>query len=519
MTWSRQVWHVFRKDLRTNRVIGIVALVMLLAMSAASLRGFDPNSFQLLIASSMLPGVLFVYMIQPVFFDQPARGDVFWATQPLRPDAVAAAKLLHILLVILLLAIGMAAVLIAWRVDATAVPRLVGAKVGTLLCIAIPAAHFATLALDRAGNAGMKTRLAFAAAIILIPLALAERSSRMVQQVVTGIPTVVYALALLAAIGLLVRTYQLRERSRTVSVASTICCALLLASTFRDAAARPEKAPGSAGIGAVSFTPSFDRNEGLRLRITIAQDDPGTVQALADATVTAILRDGSRVAIPMRRARLNRDNGLALRFVTAGEATPAATPVARQRTTFDPTYVWLGDTRLDVTQVERLELDGTVETHLLHVFERYSLRDGSLARANGTEVRLHTDLFSSDTAGPLVDVRKRQLPLARDATAWVSDPGGERLDVSFALTDSSPARRTHVMVKENVSSSDGPPTLLGLGVSSTTYTLRIAAWNPTAPPVDSAWLANASLIVATPRLQYRTPFHAEAAMPPRGAAH
>jgi hypothetical protein len=514
MTWSAQVWHVFKKDVRSNWVLGVVVFGIAIALALMSLREYDPNGLPYVFTSAGLPALLTYYTAQSVQFDQPARSDVFWATQPLRPAAVATAKLLHIVFVVCVIAVIVVAACNGWNVSYEKIPALVARKLVALFGVGLVAAHVMTIAIDKSIQ-GQRNRLRpLLAILIATPLVIFFSAPLQLNRVVNATPTFVYAIAFIGCIALFVRSYQLRERSSEISGASVACCLLVIAGLLRE----PSKLSADTGpvdARALSFSSTFSRERDLTLVISLSDDEPGTVQAIADATLTLVLKDSSRIVTPLRRQALGRTKDRALRFTLADETAGQSKVGHTQPEIFAPIYVseWRrGGVTAD--RVARIILEGVLETRVLHEFVRYPARSSTMPRTNGSEITLQMDLFTRDSAGPYASVRNRELIVAKSASVWPTErwTRGD-LGVWFALTDGT-SRSVLAMAKENDWTSEGPPNMLGLGVQLTNYQLQPLNWNPSAPAVDSSWLANAYLVAATPRLQHSRRFHAEAQVTP-----
>jgi FtsH-binding integral membrane protein len=512
MTWPAQVWHVLRKDLVENWPLGLLVFGIAAALASATLSRLDPNDLPLVMATLAFPIILVVYMTRAVSADQPARSDVFWATQPLRPDAVAAAKLARILGVVAILTSVSTVVCIMSDATTSAVLSLVGVRMINVLGLGLVGAHVATCLNDRDSSSKRRAWLSVAVILVGVVVLIYNRNAALPQQIVNAIPVSVISLAYLGCIALFIQAYRQRERAQVTGVATVACCVLIVAGVFRNSSLSGALMPRDTGTSAVSFTPAFDGNGRLELAISYADDEAGTLQGLSDAVLTAVLRDGSRVRLPMGRERLWHTYDRALRFVTAGAADTVTAPHPRRSETYIPTGVWSPPDQLSSKNVVRLILDGVIETHLLHEFVRYPAKSGRWSRADGTEISISTDLYTSDSAGPYAELRKYQLPLARGASVWPLMRVSNGLGVYFALSDST-SHALLPMWPVNWAVDGGPPNIMGFGRHHEMWMLRPQRWSSTTPPVDSTWLANAYLIAAAPRLQRSQRFHAEVAVP------
>ena len=104
MTWLAQVLHVLRKDLRVIRWAGLLYVVAAVLTITAALLSWERWAPLLWAVVVCMSGALLVGQV--VHNDSPTRVDSFWATRPLTPSAVFAAKVLMALLVLVVPAVG-----------------------------------------------------------------------------------------------------------------------------------------------------------------------------------------------------------------------------------------------------------------------------------------------------------------------------------------------------------------------------------------------------------------------------
>lgn len=121
MTWFQQVRHVFVRDLRRSAVVLSVYVALLgIAVARAVEWPGAIHSFQ-------QPMVLFVglsaavIIARVVLADSPTRITAFWALQPLQSSAVATAKLLYVLVLLVLCAAAVVLALTSWDLPALAI--------------------------------------------------------------------------------------------------------------------------------------------------------------------------------------------------------------------------------------------------------------------------------------------------------------------------------------------------------------------------------------------------------------
>ncbi len=516
MTWSAQVWHVFRKDLVT-RWTGILFFAVMLLVSMTDVVSAVETPWAAF-SSIALPGAFAGIVIGAIATDQPARSDVFWATQPLRPDAVATAKLLYVLLIVLIAMTSTVVALRYFHVGTAALITAVGGRLWLVLCYAIPVAHLATISIDRLDPNGRRARIVVLMLVLLAVVVATIGRAEPVMQVIRALPTALYVLAFLGGVALFVRSYQLRERSPFVSGASIVCSLLMLASMV--ASTTPDRAapvaaaaPVTVDSASVAFTALRDSNTGsMRVTLNHADVQAGMLYRLATGTLTVVMRDGSRMSMllgsrwmSVRPGGPRQAPGIAL----AGADSTARAP--REPTVFDeirllpPAFE-----RLRQDSVSRLLLDWTLETHQLHEVARFPLRDTLPHRDNGAEVQCISGEAKVDGRGLEIEVNVRWLPLVLPSSWWDRTEAMGRS--VFALHDGSAMTLTP-LVARSFHSGKGTPDQFGRRVASAGYTLRVDTAFGANPDTDLASVATSQMVVAVPRLRTTRRFHAEFGMP------
>lgn len=131
MTWRRQVRAVVVKDLRQcwwmlALLVSVLCIAVLRTTSSPSADGTPFGG-----ADTIIPVLIIWITTGVVRADPPAVSTAFWTTQPLKPSAVAAAKLAQAVLVSALAGTGAAAILhsrgIGWSdIPSTVLPTLIG---------------------------------------------------------------------------------------------------------------------------------------------------------------------------------------------------------------------------------------------------------------------------------------------------------------------------------------------------------------------------------------------------------
>lgn len=124
MKWHEQVVHVARKDVRYARwlVAAYLLVVVVATLVAAGWLGPQEASY---LGSLLVMGLGLLLLGTTVQADSPARTEAFWASRPLDPSAVLAAKLLVAALLVLgLPLVGQAVALAAHDLPAERMPAL-----------------------------------------------------------------------------------------------------------------------------------------------------------------------------------------------------------------------------------------------------------------------------------------------------------------------------------------------------------------------------------------------------------
>lgn len=149
MTWFRQVLHVLRRDLRRTWMT-LALYVVVLGVAVARAVEWPPVMQDSLAAVGWLVVVCAVLATaHAVLADDTIRADAFWAIQPLHASAVAASKLLYVLLLLVVYAGAMLVLYSAWQLDpltGDSALRVYPALALTLLGMALVSSVFRTMA-------------------------------------------------------------------------------------------------------------------------------------------------------------------------------------------------------------------------------------------------------------------------------------------------------------------------------------------------------------------------------------
>jgi hypothetical protein len=149
VSWGGQVRAVFVKDLRQAWWM-LAGLAALMTMTVVGLTVSQPSvgeSFGWY--DTFIPIVILALVVSIMRADPPGVSTAFWATQPLRPSAVAAAKLSYALLVTGMAMVGVTIVLRWWGLDWLAVPRTLAVTAIGTITVATSAVMMVIIGSDR----------------------------------------------------------------------------------------------------------------------------------------------------------------------------------------------------------------------------------------------------------------------------------------------------------------------------------------------------------------------------------
>lgn len=330
MSWLGQVGHVMAKDVR--QTWWAVALV-LLAVAGGTLRALDvglSHSGEIQMGTArvvtevalgtpalLIAGLLLVALL--VHADSPARSDAFWATRPLVPSAVLAAKVVLMATLLLLLPLGAQLwALVAHEVPADRIPGLLGASALEQAGLVAVAAALASLTADLRSYVVAIMVATFAWSMILAvaagafgnPVTYGPRSS---------VTDVVW---LVAGAALVTYQYHVRDVRRVATVAAApVAAALLLLAAIppqRPIPVRREAVPPHLRAEGLGVADMDVRPEGLGmsqviLRLELSDGRPGYRYALWPGDAHIRLPDGSEArAVASQRMTLHQSGDAGL---------------------------------------------------------------------------------------------------------------------------------------------------------------------------------------------------------------
>jgi hypothetical protein len=143
-----QVWHVFIKDVRQQRWLLLIYLLLVIVATGHALewRALENGVFG---GTMMIVGLVVLLLVAAVIQgDSPTRSDAFWASHPLDPYAVLGAKVLFALVVLAIAVIGQAIAIQSFAPTAADTGELVVHPALSLAAVMLVAALVASLTRD-----------------------------------------------------------------------------------------------------------------------------------------------------------------------------------------------------------------------------------------------------------------------------------------------------------------------------------------------------------------------------------
>lgn len=499
MPWIAQVGHVFRRNLADTWVSLTVVVTMVAVFAVRAVIGHrNGYLIEMLLDTGMRFAVVF-HLALVVHRDPPPQPASFWATQPRTPSAVATAKVLHALLILAVVLMGTIVVQAAWQVDGemqrSALALLTRYMAALLLSVLVFAALMPAV-----------PRAAFGAAILPFTYSsLTDNQDRPgmswpVLDAIFGfleaLPSAVFVSLSVILVGLFAWRYHRAELSKAMSwmfmLAALAPFALNMSTqpSSRDRSGTRLTTPPLA----VTFEP---RDDFVRLAFNAPRGLPGDLFRLVEWSVSGTHPDGTAYRLDGyeevfgrqgREHPIVRLDGDVPR--TIGDSTVALIDSA----TFRAFASTLGsDVRRSLRDIVSARVTGLIEAHEVREVERLPLRDGLAFLRDGRRVEL--TILPHDTSGPGISVRTSWLG---DAVAvWPVPQGLRASHVSFALVNRIDGSMLPLRIADDT--YHGPAALkLGFGVGAFDYELRPLTWTPSAPAVDSTWLASAELVVGAP---------------------
>lgn len=304
MSWSAELWHLLRRDVRRSGWLLLVYVIMLvLAVTRASqLTGAFSGRLAPVGQAVLLFMPLLVAMA--VHADSAIRVDAFWAVLPVRAYVIVTSKLLYILLLVGLWTVAVCVVMSKWHVLSVAAAADIGfADMFATLTLLMLGTALVTAGCASLASVGVVLGAAFAlsAAIIFSSNGMGWGFTAREWWAI-AVPMMVGAVVLLA------QRYRVRTSSRVsrgVSIATGAAVVLFPTLTLDARVAEPRTPTASAASSAVVLRlplqgqPECERN---RLTLPLEVTSPSTWRVeLMRPHVDVSLADGSHVELSSDR--------------------------------------------------------------------------------------------------------------------------------------------------------------------------------------------------------------------------
>jgi hypothetical protein len=488
MTWPAQVRHVFVRNAIDTRLTLAIGIALIVVITVLAVTGQVLSFGTALVLDYAVRIALLLHVALVIEADPPPTPGGFWATQPRLPSAVATAKLLHVLLVLLLLTAAALVTHVAWHFGSEALWPALGAQFRHATITILPVLLLASLfpSQPRSGIGAAMIGLSYGN--------LAEQESRSgvsmmrpVWQVVERLPMWAWIPVFVVLIAVFFWRYRRAEMPRRAGIPLTtlvlVPYALLLQ---RDDVARGQT-PTIDATPTLSLTVE-PRGDYLAFELQAPQGLPGDAYRLVDWRMVATRKDGTIVQLRGYDEVLHRADDRRAIVRTAGDSLHvigAPFLSMHDSSSFHDivgSYSIVGSANFDDVVSARLE--GTIESYRMVEVDRFPLRNGLARLQDGRRAAL--TVYPADTAGPRIALR----------TKWLAGTTGGRA-LSFALVN--PIQRALLPLRIADSDYHGMGSKrLGFGVMGYDYTFRPAIWTLPIPPVDSAWMAGAEFVVGAP---------------------
>lgn len=494
MTPLRQVVHVLWKDLREHRVrLAIFAGLVTIALARA-LGAPIPVASGVLALMIVLGAIAIVGA--PVESDPPADSRSSWASRPLAPGAVLAAKLGFAALLLLLVALAQAIGL--WSLDlrtADAIRYVTG-----------PAHYFALVLLATlvvAGASGeSRTRLLLIFALLLAFLAALARLAKAdpVTAGFKGAATVVSALLMLGALHFF---YHSRSRGRIASLVALVVLSLgAVAVTSRTVpAAMPLVASGvpraEIRVSLPPEAPVVQRGH-VRVRISAVQPAPGWQYSIREPRLEVILASGHVIRLDGDHALMNLGGDPGTLGFPASESIRAMQEPARYRELSIPVGQGLATTEGD--SIQQVTLSGPVLVSVLRAMDTIPLVVGASHARLG--VRSIIDSVITTPGGPEIVLRAEGLMKPEDQSRLF--PFTSYFGRAYVLVGAHGERVP--MAQTWTASGSGGLVLLSDAFGDARLRLApLVSPSASGRPADAEWMRNARLVAIEPRTQGQYP--------------
>ena len=505
MPWRAQVWHVFRQSFADSRVSVAVVVIALAVIVTRSRLGLVDDLWIDMLSDTGVRFAIAFHLSTVIRRNYPSDPVTFWSTQPREPTAVATAVLLHGLLMLVMLSTATVVTQSEWKVGAgTQLPELTE-LLPVYLFVIMPALVFAMFY----PPTKMKMTALVPAMLVMnfgnisrIPADTSYHSSWS-----TAITRVADALTIWAWLpltaclaALLIWRYRQAEVRSVAPLYSAFVLALVpFALLARGTSAPTHHITPASSAPPLSMTVMPD-SDFIRFELHAPRGLPGDTYKLVNWALVVTGTDGKTTRLEGFDDVLSRsDNRMAAVRLSGDSLAIIGGAFARMSDSAgfrDLVGAYNDMSPTEVSGIVAARLEGTIESYRIDEVDRLPLRNGLAFLRNGRRAAMR--ITAPDTAGPRITVRTRWLGHSRARiAAWPVAYGMDYRHLSFALVNTSRASMLPLRHTDNdwVGTSRQQ---LGFGVSGYDYQLRPSIWTLPKPPIDSAWLANAELVVGAP---------------------
>jgi len=496
MTPIAQALHVARKDLRESRwpisvYVALVALAIVAetrVSSAVSLWSIWMSMYFVVISGMVLVTIL-------VQSDSPGRSDAFWATRPLKPTAVAMAKILVAAVVVLGLAlVAQSFALSSFDLHGLALLRRLPAAGFAYACWLLVAMVLAAMTKD------LKTVIiAFLVTLVVTYLPWTIWTSWLWNAPAVNTsswsayaPRFVALLGAAGSVALLFWLYRRRERGVRAIVFAAAAVAGALTGAFGTSSLSASAPPSESDArGRAAIQVSMSRSQTPDIGAMLLEVRPTTVPlgrelTLQDPRAEVELKDGTKM-------RLSTTSP----FVDLNAVRPILSNNRWVGPNLDSTFagtLWL---HADAAQVgamdrgiRRITITGRVSETIPRVLGTMPLAINGHFTSPGRRAMLTSWSHARGQGEMRLDVTQLPWPVADAGPRWAQTNGA----LAYALVND--ARHEALPLFVSSAGNGGPSWLVlpGDAVWTSNLTLRTRAYsNETESPVDDRWLEGARL--------------------------
>ena len=517
MTALAQVRHVLAKDLREMRwtLVGYLSIVLVATLQALSWSRPFNNTLEMAFVVVVVLGMLLVALA--IQADSPTRVNAFWASQPLAPWSVLAAKLvLAIVIAIGIPTLGQLLGLAAHGVPAAFVPGLLWRSVweygAWLLFAMIIAAMTPDLRTFLLGVVAVPVSIVVVGVVLVVPRLerTADGAAVAVGLELSAVWNLTLVVGLIGGLALLAAVYRTRDSRRGVWALGAVCAIASLFLVQGPTNPRPVLVAYTGPMA--TFTLSLVDSQApivrprVGLLLTITAPEHGGRLTLLGPTAVFYPRHGKRVLVPLVGQGATLQSAM---FTSDGSGVGAPTAITSPTAVLDSTTKWLGapperpvrrqfSVELNSAQlaaiaggVDSIGLKAEVQVETPTVLGTLPLRVGETMMRQALRIRVQSFTHGYGLVNLTTEVRS--IPLDDQSPSAVLFGGNQ--EVEFALWN--PARREAIaLLARSTRGGTGwlvlPGTSIEERISDLEPAFRYSGDSVSLP--DNAWFDGARLV-------------------------